>query len=57
MKNSSYDGRSRRTMQEAFGPYTSHEVVEPCDGSYSGVWWSAMIAIAIMAVTAVVLTS
>ena len=37
-----------RTLNEAFGPYTSKEFYEP--RQYSGAWWAAMIVIALVTV-------
>jgi hypothetical protein len=37
-----------RTMQEAFGPYTSREITEPRETGYSAAWWFAIAAVAIV---------
>jgi len=46
LRSSSYTGRSARSLNEAFGPYTSREFTEPRE--YSGAWWFAMALIAIV---------
>lgn len=45
-----------RTLQEAFGPYTSHEIMDH-DTDYSPQWWVAFIAVAILSVITVVVTA
>ena len=40
--------RYSRTMQEAFGPYTSNRIDEPRDTGYSAAWWCAVAVIAIV---------
>lgn len=34
MKNSNFTGRAHRTMQSAFGPYTSHDIYEETEGGW-----------------------
>lgn len=46
LRSSSYTGRSARSLNEAFGPYTSREFTEP--RQYSGAWWFAMAVIFIV---------
>jgi len=46
LRSSSYTGRSARSLNEAFGPYTSREFTEPRE--YSRAWWFAMAVIAIV---------
>lgn len=44
-----------RTMQEAFGPYTDHEIVEPVyDRPDAIVLWVCTLAAAVLAVLALV---
>ena len=42
--------RHPRTMEQAFGPYTSHYIQEPHPTGYGITWWIAMVVIAIIAV-------
>jgi hypothetical protein len=37
-----------RTMQEAFGPYTSYRIDEPRETGYSAAWWAAIAIAAIV---------
>ena len=45
-----------RTMQEAFGPYTSNVIEEPAerDVGYGAIWWGCIAVIAVL--TALLLT-
>ena len=45
-RSSSWSGRSSRTMQESFGPYTSNEIEEKAD--YAASWWAALICCALI---------
>jgi len=55
MKNSNYTLRSSRTLQEAFGPYTSTKISEPKQNPGHGwLWWSAMVAVCVATVYFVV---
>ena len=46
-----------RTMQEAFGPYTSNVIEEPAerDVGYGAIWWGCIAVIAVL--TALLLTA
>ena len=57
MQNSSYDGRARRTLNEAFGPYTSRDFHEVDPPGYPAGWWAAMVVVAVLSLIAIVVTS
>ncbi len=44
-----------RTLNEAFGPYTSHDIYEPPE-SYPWTWWTLMAAIGMVTLVIVVVT-
>lgn len=47
MRNSSYTGRSARSLSDAFGPYTSQDLQPMRDERhYSRAWWAWMVVIA-----------
>lgn len=43
-----------RTLEQAFGPYTSREITEPKDpNAYGWAWWAAMVVVAVITLTLV----
>lgn len=46
-----------RTLQQAFGPYTSNEIVDPSDTSYPWTWWALMVAVSLVTLVIVVVTA
>lgn len=53
MKNSSWTGRAPRTLEAAFGPYTSHRFVETSRRVSRLDWWLGValaVAVGIAAV-------
>ena len=37
-----------RTMQEAFGPYTSNQLVERNSSDYGWAWWAAIVVVSVV---------
>ena len=54
-RNSSHTGRASRSLNEAFGPYTSRDFQERETG-YAGWWWYSMAVIAVLTVVIIVVT-
>ena len=55
MKNSSWTGRSPRTLQAAFGPYTSRELVVQSRVSRTDWWLGVGLAVAVGVAVAVLI--
>ena len=53
-RNSSWTGRSARTMQQAFGPHTRSEISERPTG-YPPLWWVCVTVIAAAMVAVLIL--
>lgn len=43
-----------RTLNEAFGPYTSREVYDADESDYGAAWWVAITLVAMAALVVVV---
>ncbi len=48
--------RHPRTLNEAFGPYTSHDIYEPPE-SFPWTWWTCIAAMALVALAVLVATA
>lgn len=48
-----------RTLQEAFGPHTSREIlpIEDRETDYPWTWWSLVMSIAVVAMIIIVVTA
>ena len=57
LENTVNTRRYPRTMQEAFGPYTSRELHEPDSDNEGLVWWAIMAALCIAAALVIAWTA
>lgn len=46
-----------RTMQEAFGPYTTHELHEPKSEDEGWLWWACIVGLSVAAAVAIAWTA
>ena len=57
LENTVNTRRYPRTMQEAFGPYTSHELHDPKSEDEGWLWWACIVGLSVAAAVVIAWTA